>query len=495
MHLMNRRVIRPQALALFCAFAASPALALGPGSIGFDAFSYGIDFGFAYGQTTATPNGFDSITVNSFAAPGGDAFGGIGVSFDTIGGAPGLNFDPAEYELEMSYKLLPGNAADFVNIQIGQRDGGGQSETFNYGLANLNAEFANGTPDADGFVTIVRDLTELPNPVTGSPSDPWDFVFGNGDGAFDTNVVQNGIANSITQLQLQTTDGANAVAMELKALRLKEKSPTGITQIDAGGWNRAYSAFDSPGAITRDNGVDAFTNVVVDVDEFGGALQRALPSVEVFDGTTHSVEVVARRLPGNVAANFTIGLGDLDGNDTAEGEGADNYFYVMNTADFSDTEFTTVTVPITVVTPSGDIPFGFSNAGDGSATEFNLYELQLTSTFGGEDRLNMEFASIRIVETPPTVTGDYNGDGVVNAADYTVYRDNEGGGAAVFAVGSRDAAASGPISQADYNAWANNFGATAATAAAAAIPEPAAALSAIAACGLAARRRLSAHRV
>ncbi len=67
------------------------------------------------------------------------------------------------------------------------------------------------------------------------------------------------------------------------------------------------------------------------------------------------------------------------------------------------------------------------------------------------------------ITTPPAGTpGDYNGDGAVDAADYTVWRDNEGGDASVaFAAGSRDPGAMGVIGAGDYTFWKNQFGAPA----------------------------------
>lgn len=56
-------------------------------------------------------------------------------------------------------------------------------------------------------------------------------------------------------------------------------------------------------------------------------------------------------------------------------------------------------------------------------------------------------------------SGDYNGDGSTNAADYTVFRDNLGGDAAtLFATGSRDETNAGPINQGDYDFWAASYG-------------------------------------
>jgi hypothetical protein len=70
-------------------------------------------------------------------------------------------------------------------------------------------------------------------------------------------------------------------------------------------------------------------------------------------------------------------------------------------------------------------------------------------------------------------TGDYNGDGVVNAADYTVWRDTLGSTTDLRADGNGD----GVIDAADYGAWATNFGKVysngSGAASSAAVPEPA----------------------
>jgi hypothetical protein len=54
-----------------------------------------------------------------------------------------------------------------------------------------------------------------------------------------------------------------------------------------------------------------------------------------------------------------------------------------------------------------------------------------------------------------SLTGDYNSDGTVNTADYTVWRDNLG---TAFALPNRDSANTGNISAADYTTWKTNYG-------------------------------------
>lgn len=71
---------------------------------------------------------------------------------------------------------------------------------------------------------------------------------------------------------------------------------------------------------------------------------------------------------------------------------------------------------------------------------------------------------------PPVLIGDYNNDGVVDAADYTVWRDNLGGATLT----NRDSANTGAVSMADYASWAAHFGNTAgAGSTSGAVPEPA----------------------
>ncbi len=71
---------------------------------------------------------------------------------------------------------------------------------------------------------------------------------------------------------------------------------------------------------------------------------------------------------------------------------------------------------------------------------------------------------------PSILPGDYNDDNVVDAADYTVFRDNQGSATVL-----PNDAIGGTIGVAHYDQWRNNFGATgaAAVASSAAVPEPA----------------------
>lgn len=85
------------------------------------------------------------------------------------------------------------------------------------------------------------------------------------------------------------------------------------------------------------------------------------------------------------------------------------------------------------------------------------------------------------VPLPPGLAGDYNDDGAVDSADYTVWRDNLGQDASVLPPGSRDPGNSGPLNAADYSFWRANYGSQSLGAAVESltVPEPAAGLFAL----------------
>jgi hypothetical protein len=56
----------------------------------------------------------------------------------------------------------------------------------------------------------------------------------------------------------------------------------------------------------------------------------------------------------------------------------------------------------------------------------------------------------------PPLVGDYNQDGGVDNADYVFWRARQG----ASSIANRDPANSGPIGQADYDAWRSHFGET-----------------------------------
>jgi hypothetical protein len=122
------------------------------------------------------------------------------------------------------------------------------------------------------------------------------------------------------------------------------------------------------------------------------------------------------------------------------------------------------------------------------------------STWFGTDAYPLQYSVVSGVQVP----GDYNGDGIIDAADYTVWRDTLGqSGSGLAADGDGD----GIIGQADYDWWVLKFGSGGASGAgsgaaaagltgcAMATPEPStAALLIVAAAGVFWTRHLHAQR-
>lgn len=108
-------------------------------------------------------------------------------------------------------------------------------------------------------------------------------------------------------------------------------------------------------------------------------------------------------------------------------------------------------------------------------------EQQVGGLWGAIGNLAADFTTERIIGSgllevligpgPLGLPGDFNKDGVVNAADYTVWRDNWGSDNPLGGNGDEDGASAGIVDQADYVLWQSNYGSTA-PASGLAVPEP-----------------------
>ncbi len=203
-------------------------------------------------------------------------------------------------------------------------------------------------------------------------------------------------------------------------------------------------------------------------------------SVDVQGGTLGGVGTVGGNLSssgGSVAPGENAGLLAVSGNYTQDATSSlqieigglvseDQYdvLAVTGTADLAGTlaislidGFTpTAGQQFTVLTSSGITNSGLSLSGP-DASMFSL-DVGASSVI-----LNVGIASL---------AGDYNGDGTVNAADYTRWQDTLGQN--VTAGSAADGNGDGTIDASDYGVWKTNFGTTSGLAAAsgAAVPEP-----------------------
>ena len=114
-----------------------------------------------------------------------------------------------------------------------------------------------------------------------------------------------------------------------------------------------------------------------------------------------------------------------------------------------------------------------------------IVNLAVGGDFGGDPNGTTVFPQTMLVDyvrvwQPQTgLSGDYNGDGTVDAADYTVWRDSQGqSGIGLPADGSGN----GSVGPEDYDRWKANFGGGAGAGAGSAaphnVPEPAASVTA-----------------
>ena len=104
-----------------------------------------------------------------------------------------------------------------------------------------------------------------------------------------------------------------------------------------------------------------------------------------------------------------------------------------------------------------------------------------TLTFGSGNPADLEFhfgladgtfltGPVVYVSVVPPVPGDYNQNGVVDAADYVVWRENIGSAT----LPNRGPRIAGPVGAVDYDFWRSHFGATSGSGSgvALAVPEP-----------------------
>lgn len=107
---------------------------------------------------------------------------------------------------------------------------------------------------------------------------------------------------------------------------------------------------------------------------------------------------------------------------------------------------------------------------------------RLALATNSDEEVDFTIDNIRLLSSP--LEGDFNGDGSVDAADYTVWRDNLGSGDESSLSGNGDGM--NGVDAGDYTLWANNFGATSSSssssAAASAVPEPGTALLGVISC-------------
>ena len=117
---------------------------------------------------------------------------------------------------------------------------------------------------------------------------------------------------------------------------------------------------------------------------------------------------------------------------------------------------------ITVEIPLSEMVAGGMNLADAGLVDGTFFRIALATN--SDDANFFSIDNLRLVTALTGLGGDYNNDGSVDAADYTLWRDNVGAVAGTL-LNDTDGGVIGP---GQYTTWASNFGATASTA----TPEP-----------------------
>jgi hypothetical protein len=99
-------------------------------------------------------------------------------------------------------------------------------------------------------------------------------------------------------------------------------------------------------------------------------------------------------------------------------------------------------------------------AGMGGVPEFDQRGAPFVRVFDGDavPGARIDIGAFELQSFVPALAGDYNGDGIVNAADYSVWRNNLG---AMISL-PNEIASFGAVTQEDYDVWKAHYGDTAA---------------------------------
>jgi pectate lyase len=184
--------------------------------------------------------------------------------------------------------------------------------------------------------------------------------------------------------------------------------------------------------------------------------------------------------PGNslgatsVLGDLTLNSGVLEIEVGGIGDGKHDLLYVGGVANLGGT---LRVVPIDlgggVYVPQLNDQIGFMATAEGTAGAFDNFDLPALAAGLEWKFMPGDVLSYLTVVEAVTLAGDYNDDGTVDAADYTVWRDRLGSSGPLL----NETASPGTVDELDYNAWKANFGATGGTGASGrtnnSVPEPA----------------------
>lgn len=395
--------------------------------------------------------------------------------FGGTGSDVAADFATETTDIEVRFAVGADNAAADFRIVLVDNDGVGVGEEYQYAVD------LTGVAPEDGFVTQTLPLDS--------------FIFR--QAAFNQTDGDMELNYGLSQIQIQSAFGVtDRLQVDIESVKLIDpEAPENpllveLTPVTFASQPQSFDfgTFQDAGVVDQTSG-----NFVIDTTqspsdgESGGLGFNGLN----FDLNPYeyAIEVEAKLLSGNTAETFNLLIGDEDGDDSGPEMGSEDYIFTVPTSEFDDTEFTTFKIPLGSGSESAAVQtFGFTNGGDGEQN-FGLSQLQIQADSDAEGGIGtglaIEIVRFSIVNLQ-AIDGDFNADGVVDAADYTVYRDNLNGSEDILR-GAGDG--SGTVDAGDLALWQDNYGAIA-DAAGSAVPEPTtAALLALTAAAVGVSRR------
>lgn len=404
-------------------------------------------------------------------------------------------FGTAATPINQMYVTAPKDSDGFatLNIPVTNPSAIARSFYFNYGDANFRSSYV----ITNGGSTLNPDST-YSDATVGYGAGFQSFGGGPVDPSNPSSKLNT--PNGVSLISLGAPAATLGLSLEIKSVALTKINPgsilaridsaSGITFRFGSGWTYAGSSTTSP-APAPINGISPIatdqisrfdgngqTNLIfnerqpdtaTEVDRF---LIRGAPTGSTVNATNAMVQVRAKLTQpltnAGVAQSLTVYARDRTGNDDAAGKGADEWDSSIDLHQFNTSTMTTINIPLSTFTHNGTIPLGFANGGSGNLSNFGLYEFGgFIPAGGGMLKLEMEY--MQIITTAPGVPGDYNGNGVVDMADYVLWRN---GGPLQNEINTP-----GVVDASDYTAWRANFGNHAGSGSAlgssAAVPEPA----------------------
>ncbi|QDV73887.1 hypothetical protein [Botrimarina mediterranea] len=382
-------------------------------------------------------NGYFALDLTEDIDLANGLFGGVGSDISA-------DFDAETTQLEVLLRVNPDNVATNFRVVLADNDGEGVGEEYQFYIDLSSLPIGE-------FVTVTQQLTN-PGPVFRQAG----FEQADGD------MIQN---YGLRQVQIQSEYGSSArLNIDVQHVKVIDpelpENPLLIELTPATYTTQSqtftFGTFSEEGVVDQTSGNFVIDTTLSPTPAEGGGIGFNGLNVS-FDATEYQIEVEAKLLPNNTADSFNLVMGDNDGDDSGPGLGSDDYNFIVPTSAFNTDDFATFTLPLGTGSESSIVTtFDFENGGDG-LQNFGLSQLQIQADAANTNEgLAIEIVRFSIVKIQ-TLEGDYNGDGIVDAADYTVWRDGN----------------SPDDTQAGYDLWAANYGASNASPEASSVPEPA----------------------